>query len=106
MIDVVYFLLLQMSLTAALSTDWSLSRRRSGEQAVAAVHLRSDKSGNSRLRGPERQRLYAAPDEMELVHSHLRGGTRAKATFLFLKDINRNRPILAIFHGMIYSGGP
>ena len=42
------------------------ARRRAGEQAVVAVHPRSDKSGNSRLRGPKRQRLDAAPDETKL----------------------------------------
>src|SRR6218665_2066679 len=47
-----YFLLLQMSLAAALSTDWSPSRLESGD---------------SRLRSPKRQRLDAAPDETELV---------------------------------------
>src|SRR6218665_2967623 len=57
-----YFLLLQMSLAAALRTDW-----RAGEQAVVAVHPRGDKSGHSRLRGPKRQRLDAAPDETELT---------------------------------------
>src|SRR6218665_231312 len=62
-----YFLLLQMSLAAALSTDWSPSRRHAGEQAVAAVHPRSDKGGDSRLRSPKRQRLDAAPDETELA---------------------------------------
>src|SRR6218665_3875222 len=61
-----YFLLLQMSLAAALSTDWSPSRRRAGELAVVAVHPRSDKGGDSRLRRPKRQRLDAAPDEAEL----------------------------------------
>src|SRR6218665_3571742 len=63
-----YFLLLQMSLTVALSTDWSPTRRRSGEQAVAAVHPRSDKSRDSRLRSPKRQQLDAAPDETELAN--------------------------------------
>src|SRR6218665_3723871 len=62
-----YFLLLQMSLAAALSTDWSPSRRRAGKQAVVAVHPRSDKSDDSRLRGSKRQRLDAAPDETELA---------------------------------------
>src|SRR6218665_3847701 len=62
-----YFLLLQMSLAAALSTDWSPSRRHAGEQAVVAVHPRSDKSGESRLRSPKRQRLDAASDETELA---------------------------------------
>src|SRR6218665_1808534 len=62
-----YFLLLQMNLAAALSTDWSPSRRRAGEQAVVAVHPRSDKSADSRLRSPKRQRLDAASDETELV---------------------------------------
>src|SRR6218665_665979 len=62
-----YFLLLQMSLAAALSTDWSPSRRRAGEQAVAAVHPRSDKGGDSGFRSPKRQRLDAAPDETELA---------------------------------------
>src|SRR6218665_3586760 len=64
-----YFLLLQMSLAAALRTDWSPSRRHAGagEQAVVAVRPRSDKSGDSRLRGPKRQRLEAAPDETELT---------------------------------------
>src|SRR6218665_365738 len=62
-----YFLLLQMSLTAALSTDWSPSWRHAGEQAVAEVHPRRDKSGDSRLRSPKRQRLDAAPDETELA---------------------------------------
>src|SRR6218665_3353463 len=38
-----------------------------GEQAVVAVHPRSDKSGDSRLRSPKRQRLDAAPDETELA---------------------------------------
>ena len=56
-----YFLLLQMR------TDWSPSRRHTGEQAVVAVHSRSDKSGDSRLCGPKRQRLDAAPDETELT---------------------------------------
>jgi len=35
-----YFFLLQMSLAAELSTDCSLSRRRAGSQAVAAVYHR------------------------------------------------------------------
>src|SRR6218665_2404575 len=56
-----------MSLAAALSTNWSLSRRHAGEQAVAAVHPRSDKSGNSCLCSHKRQRLDAAPDEKELA---------------------------------------
>ena len=43
------------------------ARRRSGKQAVAAVYLRSDKSGDSRLRSSKRQRLDAAPDETELA---------------------------------------
>src|SRR6218665_2400302 len=43
------------------------ARRRAGEQAVVAVHTRSDKSGDSRLRSPERQRLDAALDETELT---------------------------------------
>ena len=43
------------------------SRRRVGEQAVVAVHPRSDKSGDSRLYGPKRQRFDAAPDETELA---------------------------------------
>src|SRR6218665_2473470 len=59
-----YFLLLQMSLAAAFSTDWSPSRRLAGEQAVVAVHPLSDKSGDS---GSKRQRLAAAPDETELA---------------------------------------
>src|SRR6218665_2778260 len=62
-----YFLLLQMSLAAALSTDWSPSRRRASEQAVVAIHPRSDKGGDSRLRSPKRQQLDAAPDETELA---------------------------------------
>src|SRR6218665_500266 len=65
-----YFRLLQMSLAAALRTDWNPSRRYAGapgEQAVAAVHPRSDKSGDSRLRSPKRQRLDAASDETELA---------------------------------------
>src|SRR6218665_3504318 len=62
-----YFLLLQMSLAAAFSTDWSPSRRHAGSPAVVAVLLRSDKSGDSRLRSPKRQRLDAAPDETELA---------------------------------------
>src|SRR6218665_312890 len=68
-----YFLLLQMSLAAAFSTDWSPSRRaekarrRAGEQAVVAGHPRSDKSDDSRLRSPKRQRLDAVPDETELA---------------------------------------
>ena len=62
-----YFLLLQMSIAVALRTDWSPSRRRAGEQAVVAVHPRSDKSGDSRLRSPKGQRLDAAPDETELA---------------------------------------
>src|SRR6218665_3907887 len=37
------------------------------EKAVVAVHPRSDKSGDSRLRSPKRQRLDAAPDETELA---------------------------------------
>ena len=40
------------------------ARRRAGEQAVVAVHPRSDKGG---LRSPKRQRLDAAPDETELA---------------------------------------
>jgi len=43
------------------------ARRRSGEQAVAAVQPRSDKSGDNRLRSPKRQRFDAAPDETELA---------------------------------------
>src|SRR6218665_2568286 len=43
------------------------ARRRAGEQAVVAVHPRSDKSGDSRLRSPKRQRLDAAPDETEMA---------------------------------------
>src|SRR6218665_1964950 len=43
------------------------ARRHSGEQAVAVVNPRSDNSGDSRLRSPKRQRLDAAPDEMELA---------------------------------------
>src|SRR6218665_3498779 len=43
------------------------ARRHSGEQAVAAVHPRSDKSGDSRLCSSKRQRLEAAPDERELA---------------------------------------
>src|SRR6218665_1824550 len=43
------------------------ARRRAGEQAVVAVHPRSNKSGDSRLRSPERQRPDAAPDETELA---------------------------------------
>src|SRR6218665_879348 len=45
------------------------ARRRAGEQAVAAVHPRSDESGDSRLRNPKgkRQRLDAAPDETKLT---------------------------------------
>src|SRR6218665_2521640 len=45
------------------------ARRRSGEQAVAAVHPRSDKSGDSRFRSPQRQRIDAAPDETELAEA-------------------------------------
>ena len=45
------------------------ARRRTGKQAVAAVHPRSDKSGNSHLRSPQRQRLDAAPDKMELARA-------------------------------------
>src|SRR6218665_3040894 len=47
-----YFLLLQMSLAAALRTDW---------------RPRSDKSSDSRLRRPKRQRFDVAPDETELT---------------------------------------
>src|SRR6218665_45655 len=61
-----YFLLLQISLAATISTDWSPSKRHAGEQAVAAVHPESDKSGHSRFRSPKRQRLYVAPDKTEL----------------------------------------
>src|SRR6218665_1454280 len=43
------------------------ARRRSGEQAVAAVHPISGKSGDSRFRSPKRQRLDAAPDETEVA---------------------------------------
>src|SRR6218665_1322987 len=43
------------------------ARRRAGEQAVVVVNPRSDKSGDSRLRSPKRQRLDAAPDETELT---------------------------------------
>src|SRR6218665_4109847 len=43
------------------------ARRRAVEQAVVAVHPRSDKSGDGRLRSPKRQRLDAAYDETELV---------------------------------------
>jgi len=43
------------------------ARRRTSEQAVVAVHPRSDKSGDSRLRGPKRQQLDAAPDKTELT---------------------------------------
>src|SRR6218665_1676678 len=71
-----YFLLLQMSLAAALRTNWSPSRRRAGEQAVVAVHPRSDKSG------PKRQRLDAAPDETEL--------TKATATTCYVDGRPRN----------------
>src|SRR6218665_3556192 len=62
-----YFLLLQMSLAVALRTHWRPSRRHAGKQDVVAVHPRSDKSGDSHLCGPKRQRLDAAPDEMELT---------------------------------------
>src|SRR6218665_1381551 len=51
-----YFLLFQMSLAAALHENRLESvqeaRRRAGEQAVVAIHPRSDKRGESRLRGP------------------------------------------------------
>src|SRR6218665_2678598 len=43
------------------------ARRRADEQAVEAVHPRSDKSGDRRLRSPKRQRLDADPDERELA---------------------------------------
>src|SRR6218665_4088999 len=43
------------------------ARRRAGVQAVVVIHPRSDKSGDSRLRRPRRQRLDAAPDETELT---------------------------------------
>src|SRR6218665_2924191 len=43
------------------------ARMRAGEQAVVAVHPRSDKSGDSHLRRPKRQRLDAAPDETEVT---------------------------------------
>src|SRR6218665_2117782 len=54
------------------------ARRRAGELAVVAVHPRSDKGGDNRLRSPKGQRLDAAPDETEL----------AKAT----ADCPRNMP--------------
>src|SRR6218665_2441382 len=65
-----YFLLLQMSLAGGIEyrlESVQEAHRRSGEQAVAAVHPRSDKSGNSRFRRPQRQGLDAAPDETELA---------------------------------------
>src|SRR6218665_3646449 len=43
------------------------ARRRAGEQAVLAVHPRSDKSGESCLCVPKGQRLDAASDETELT---------------------------------------
>src|SRR6218665_2688428 len=67
-----YFLLLQMSLAAALSTEWSSSRRPAGAPASTPAGCcrgppRSDKSGDSRLRRPKRERFDAAPDETELA---------------------------------------
>src|SRR6218665_149875 len=64
-----YFLLLQMSLAAALSRLEAIqkARRRAGEQAFVAGHPRSDKSIDSRLRGSKRQRLDADPDETDLA---------------------------------------
>src|SRR6218665_12827 len=62
-----YFLLLQMSLAAAFSTDWSPCRRHAGALAVVAIHPQSDKGGDSHLCSPKRQRLDAAPDETELA---------------------------------------
>src|SRR6218665_3569675 len=43
------------------------ARRHSGEQAVAVVNPRSDKSGDIRLRSPKRQRLDATPEKTELA---------------------------------------
>jgi len=43
--------------------------RLAGEQAVVAVHPRSDKSGDSRLRRPKKQRLDTAPDEYNVSGS-------------------------------------
>src|SRR6218665_1255143 len=65
-----YFLLLQMSLAAELSTNRSPSRRHVGAPASRLLQRstqRSDKSDDSRLRSPKRQRLDAAPDETELT---------------------------------------
>ena len=91
-----YFLLLQMSLAAALSTDWSPSRRRAGKQAVAAVHPRSDKSGDSRLCSPKRQQLDAAPDETEL----------AKATAHRLEIVTIMTIISVMLHGCALTRAP
>ena len=54
-----------MNLAAALSTDWSPSKRHAGKQAVTVVHLGSAKSCESRLRSHKKQRLDAAPDEVD-----------------------------------------
>src|SRR6218665_2455105 len=43
------------------------AHRHSGEQAVAVVNPRSDKSGDIRLRSPKRQRLDATPEKTELA---------------------------------------
>src|SRR6218665_3395615 len=61
-----YFLLLQMSLAAALSTDWSPSRRHAGAPASRLLQ-RSTLEVTKGLRSPKRQRLDAAPDETELA---------------------------------------
>src|SRR6218665_3082388 len=54
-----------MNLAAALSTDWSPSKRHAGKQAVTVVHLGSAKSCESRLRSHKKQGLDAAPDEVD-----------------------------------------
>src|SRR6218665_1745205 len=66
-----YFLLLQISLVAAIKAptgvrpEGTQARRRPG--CCIAVHPQSDKGGDSRLRSPKRQRLDAASDETELA---------------------------------------
>src|SRR6218665_2637678 len=65
-----YFLLLQTSLAAALSIDWSPSRRHAGATASRLLQRSNrevTKPATAAFRSPKRQRLDAAPDETELA---------------------------------------
>src|SRR6218665_2659179 len=65
-----YFMLLQMSLAAALSTVWRPSRRDAGAPASRLLKRSTrelTKAATAAFTAPQRQRLDAAPDETELA---------------------------------------